>query len=158
MNTDPAGLPARALEPDLRIVPTPAIAALGALGMVFLMLGELVLPSGGHGAALNLALLSYTAFGISAGLYMWRPGPGRWSALAGLVAVIFAANAWMGIPGLAALLCVPVALAAALISLPAALAAALVTSVLLFLPPGATAPAAWGRTSSRWWRSGPSWR
>jgi signal transduction histidine kinase/CheY-like chemotaxis protein len=133
-------------EPDLRMSPAPIIAALGGLGMVFLVLGELVLSSAEHSSAMNLCLLSYGTCGIALTLCSQKPQLGRWSSVLGLLAVTYAGNAWLPVPGLATLLCVPVASAAALIGLSGALAIAVTATALLLLTPAGVAGNSSGTT------------
>jgi signal transduction histidine kinase/CheY-like chemotaxis protein len=81
----------------------------------------------------NLCLLCYSLAPVAWFVSSRRPSLGRWSAIIALVVIVSGASAWLDVPGLLSLLCVPTALAAAVINLPAGATVAVIGSFLTVL-------------------------
>lgn len=115
-------------ESDLRLSARTAIAALVALGVVLVIASQDVNPQ--PEASLYAVLL----FGTGAVVWLlneWQPRVGRWLLIASLIALVYAGQAWLPVPGFMCLMALPTLLAAPLIGVRASLATAAVATGLI---------------------------
>ncbi|MCJ7739554.1 MAG: hypothetical protein MUQ10_19955, partial [Anaerolineae bacterium] len=131
---------------DLRISPTVPILTLWVLGTAIAMWSNRSTSNVYGSGVTNLVLLLFGVSATALVLDRWKAWAGRLGAIAAWAAAIYFGSGWLHMPGLLALMGLPVLLAIPLLSMRAAVAIAIGES--LFLIASAGSPSAGAELSS----------
>ncbi len=123
----------QAVEPEIRISPVWIVIGLIAIAVGLFLCGEALGP-GLRARAHTFALGLGVAACVTWVLYGWRPTLGRWFVVVALVLLVHVGSVFLAVPGLLALLVVPVIAAFALLG-PLAAALVVATETVVALVP-----------------------